>query len=109
MGALSLRLPESIHRHIREIAKQEGVSINQFISSAVSEKVSAILTEEYITWILHEMTLKMMYQPVSPIIAGPPSAQENVEFYHTGKCRYSPDSENASKQGFQQASGKPVK
>ena len=48
MGALSLRLPESIHRHIREIAKQEGVSINQFISSAVSEKVSAILTEEYI-------------------------------------------------------------
>lgn len=48
MGALSLRLPESIHRHIREIAKQEGVSINQFISSAVTEKISAILTEEYI-------------------------------------------------------------
>lgn len=48
MGALSLRLPESIHRHIREIAKQEGVSINQFISSAVSEKISALLTEEYI-------------------------------------------------------------
>ncbi len=48
MGALSLRLPESIHRHIREIARQEGVSINQLISSAVSEKVSALLTEEYI-------------------------------------------------------------
>jgi uncharacterized protein (DUF1778 family) len=48
MGALSLRLPESIHRHIREIAKREGVSINQFISSAVTEKISAILTEEYI-------------------------------------------------------------
>jgi len=48
MGALSLRLPESIHRHIREIAKQEGVSINQLISSAVSEKNSALLTEEYI-------------------------------------------------------------
>jgi hypothetical protein len=48
MGALSVRLPESIHRHIREIAKQEGISINQFISSAVSEKISAILTEEYI-------------------------------------------------------------
>jgi uncharacterized protein (DUF1778 family) len=48
MGALSLRLPESIHRHIREIAQKEGVSINQFISSAVSEKVSALLTEDYI-------------------------------------------------------------
>jgi hypothetical protein len=48
MSALSLRLPDSIHRHIREIARREGVSINQFISSAVSEKVSAILTEEYL-------------------------------------------------------------
>jgi len=37
------------HRHIREIAKREGVSINQFISTAVSEKVSAILTEEYLS------------------------------------------------------------
>lgn len=48
MGALSLRLPTSIHKHIKEIAKKEGVSINQFISSAVSEKISAIMTEEYL-------------------------------------------------------------
>ena len=48
MSALNLRLPDSIHRHIKEIAKREGVSINQFISTAVSEKVSAILTEEYL-------------------------------------------------------------
>ena len=48
MSALSLRLPESIHRHIREIAKREGVSINQFISSAVSEKISALMTEDYL-------------------------------------------------------------
>lgn len=48
MGALSLRLPESIHRHIREIAKMEGVSINQLISSAIAEKISAIMTEEYL-------------------------------------------------------------
>jgi len=48
MSALSLRLPESIHRHIRDIAKKEGVSINQFISSAVSEKISALMTEDYL-------------------------------------------------------------
>ena len=48
MSTLSLRLPNSIHRHIKEIAYREGVSINQFISSAVSEKISAIITEEYI-------------------------------------------------------------
>lgn len=48
MSVLSLRLPDSIHRHIKEIAKKEGVSINHFISSAVSEKISAIMTEDYL-------------------------------------------------------------
>ena len=48
MSSLSLRLPNSLHRHIKEIAQQEEVSINQFISSAVSEKISAIMTEEYL-------------------------------------------------------------
>jgi hypothetical protein len=48
MSALSLRLPQSIHHHIREIARKEGVSINQFISSAVSEKISALMTEDYL-------------------------------------------------------------
>ena len=48
MSALSLRLPQSIHHHIREIARKEGVSINQFISSAVSEKISVLMTEDYL-------------------------------------------------------------
>ena len=48
MSALNLRLPDSVHRHIRDIAKQDGVSINLFITSAVSEKISALTTEEYI-------------------------------------------------------------
>ena len=49
MSALSLRLPNSIHRHIKEIATREGVSINQFISSAVTEKISALMTEDYLS------------------------------------------------------------
>ncbi len=48
MSALNLRLPDSIHRHIKEVAKKEGVSINQFISTAVAEKISAIMTEDYL-------------------------------------------------------------
>ncbi|MDP6629544.1 MAG: toxin-antitoxin system HicB family antitoxin [Kiritimatiellia bacterium] len=48
MSALNLRLPDSVHRHIREIAQQDGVSINLFITSAVSEKISALTTEDYI-------------------------------------------------------------
>lgn len=48
MSALNLRLPNSVHRHIRKISTQDGVSINQFIVSAVSEKISALTTEELI-------------------------------------------------------------
>lgn len=48
MSALSLRISNSIHKHIKEIAQKEGVSINQFISSAVTEKISAIMTEDYL-------------------------------------------------------------
>jgi uncharacterized protein (DUF1778 family) len=48
MSTLSLRLPHSLHEQIRELAKREGISINQFIASAASEKMAALLTEEYI-------------------------------------------------------------
>ncbi len=48
MSTLSLRNPNSLHEQIRQLAKREGVSINQFIASAAAEKMSAPLTEEYI-------------------------------------------------------------
>lgn len=48
MSVLSLRLPDSLHRKIREIAASEGISINQFIATAVAEKTSALLTEDYL-------------------------------------------------------------
>jgi predicted transcriptional regulator len=48
LGALSLRLPESLRRKLGELAEKEGVSINQLITSAVAEKMSALMTEEYL-------------------------------------------------------------
>jgi predicted transcriptional regulator len=48
MTALSLRLPQSLHQKLSELAEREGISINQLISSAVAEKMSALMTEEYL-------------------------------------------------------------
>jgi hypothetical protein len=48
MSTLSLRLPESIHRHLKVLAEREGISINQLINSAVAEKLAALMTEEYL-------------------------------------------------------------
>ena len=48
MSTLSLRLPESIHKKVKELASEEGISINQFITTALAEKLSALLTLAYI-------------------------------------------------------------
>lgn len=49
MSAINLRLPESLHKAIRELAKEDNISINQFITLAVAEKVSALMTEAYLS------------------------------------------------------------
>ena len=49
MSMMSLRLPDSLHRKVRELAAKESISINQFIATAVAEKMSALLTEDYLT------------------------------------------------------------
>lgn len=48
MSNLSLRLPDSLHEKVRELAVRDDVSINQFIAAAVAEKAAALLTVEYI-------------------------------------------------------------
>jgi hypothetical protein len=48
MSTISLRLPESLHEAVRELARQENVSINQLITVALAEKLSALTAEEYL-------------------------------------------------------------
>lgn len=48
MSTLSLTLPNSVQRHIQEIADQEGVPVTQFILSAVTEKISVMTAETYL-------------------------------------------------------------
>lgn len=47
MSALSLRLPKTLHEQLREVAQNEGISVNQFVMLAVAEKVAALSTIEY--------------------------------------------------------------
>ncbi|MFZ0544622.1 MAG: toxin-antitoxin system HicB family antitoxin [Candidatus Promineifilaceae bacterium] len=48
MTALTIRLPESLHNEIKQLAKTEGVSINQFLTLAAAEKISALRTVDYL-------------------------------------------------------------
>jgi predicted transcriptional regulator len=48
VSTISLRLPDSLHEAVRELSKKERTSINQFITLALAEKISALMTEEYL-------------------------------------------------------------
>jgi hypothetical protein len=48
MSTISLRIPKSLHKQVRELAKAEDISMNQFIATALAEKMSALLTVEYL-------------------------------------------------------------
>lgn len=48
MTALTIRLPNSVHQKIRELAARDDASVNQFIASAASEKMASIMTPNYL-------------------------------------------------------------
>jgi hypothetical protein len=43
----ALRLPPHLLDEARKLAEQEGIALNQFISTSVAEKLSALRTEDY--------------------------------------------------------------
>ena len=47
MSQISLRLPDSLHKAVKELAERDHSSANQFITHAVAEKVSALRTMEW--------------------------------------------------------------
>ena len=48
MSTVSIRLPDSLHEAVRKLSKKDHVSINQFVASALAEKISALMTEDYL-------------------------------------------------------------
>lgn len=47
-NVLSLRVPKSLYQQLKEIAQDEGISINQFVMLAVAEKVATLQTVDYL-------------------------------------------------------------
>lgn len=78
MSTLSLRIPNSLHEQIRQLAKQEGISINQFLASAAAEKMSALLTEEYIDSRAKRASLKKFRNVLKKVPASEPGEYDRI-------------------------------
>jgi hypothetical protein len=48
MSAVSIELPESLHKQVRELAEQEGITLEYFVALAVAEKMASLRTVEYL-------------------------------------------------------------
>ena len=48
MGRFNIRLPESLHKHAKLYAAQQGISVNRLIGTALAEKLSALAAENYL-------------------------------------------------------------
>lgn len=48
MSTMNIELPDSLLKQARELAEKEGVPLEQFIASAMAEKVAAWKTADYL-------------------------------------------------------------
>ncbi len=44
----NVAVPESLLKQVRELSEKEGITLEQFVSSAIAEKASAWTTIEYL-------------------------------------------------------------
>jgi hypothetical protein len=76
MSAISLRLPESLHKGARALAKEEDISLNQLITVALAEKISALKTESYIVERAERGSRKKFERALSKVSKRKPRADD---------------------------------
>jgi hypothetical protein len=48
MSIVQVQIPDSLQKSLCDLASCDGISIDQFISTAIAEKLSALMTENYL-------------------------------------------------------------
>jgi len=87
MSTMSLRLPESLHQRARELAKSEGISINQLIATALAEKISALDTIEYLEARAARGSKEVFLEILGRVPSGPPVPGDELPVELRGKVK----------------------
>lgn len=78
MAAMSIRLPESLHRNARAYAEREGVSVNQLVATALAEKLAALGAEDYLAARAARGNRKAFERALSKVPAVQPQANDEL-------------------------------
>jgi hypothetical protein len=71
MSTLTVRMPDSLHKRLRSTSKTEHASINQLVTLAIAEKLSALETMEY----LEERSRRGSREKFDRVLAKVPDAE----------------------------------
>ena len=48
MSTVSIKVPDSVKRHVERLAAKDGIAVDQFYATAAAEKLAALETADYI-------------------------------------------------------------
>jgi antitoxin HicB len=68
-GRVALRLPKSLHRNAAQLAEREGTSLNQFLVSAIAERVGAGTLYEELGQGLGERVARVVAESVGVVFS----------------------------------------
>ncbi len=78
MSTLSLRLPNSLHEEVKKLARREGISINQLVSTAVAEKLAALMTEEHLETRARRGSKQKFQKVLRKVRSVPPAGEDRL-------------------------------
>ena len=73
-----LRLPASLKAAVAEISKEDGTSINQFVATAVAEKVAAMKTADFFVTRATEADIKAARRILRRTGGQPPEPEDRL-------------------------------
>ena len=79
LAAYPLRLPKSLKSALSEICREEGTSMNQFVATAVAEKISVLNTAEFFAERKNEADIDEAFRLLRRNGGQPPEPHDRIE------------------------------
>ena len=76
MSQVALRLPDSLHQYAKQMAARDDASLNQFIVTAVAEKISALNTEAFFLERARQSTPQRAQAALAKVRQVPPQSRD---------------------------------
>lgn len=75
----NVAVPESLLKQVRELSEKEGITVDQFISSAIAEKASAWTTIEYLKERARRGSREKFLQALSKVPKAEPVEEDKIK------------------------------